>query len=136
MVSHSIDPDIRTYNSLIQAWAYSNEIEKARKAFSIFRRITYADTQSYDRRSYMFLYNSVLQACALTNTTYSIEMSEAITISFDIFIKLEASRNMKPNELIYGTMLKVVGNLLISKDRNKMAISIFLKCKEAGMKNK
>ena len=132
MVAQKIPPDLKIYNVLIQAWAYSNENGKARRAMSIINHIGEGKYHGEDQVFRRVLYNSALQACALTNSTSFDETEEAKSISSDIFSKLEDSQNLKPNEVIYGTMLKTVGNLWSDKDRDYMLRQVFNKCKETG----
>jgi len=129
MTTNCVSPDIVCFNSLIQAWSYSTEPNKARKAKNILDRV--------ERNEHVYtsigLYNSVLQACALsTGSNISPnERSEALSIARSLFAELEKSKTLRPNSLIYGTMLKCC-TLASKETREKLIIDVFVKCRNAG----
>ena len=84
MRKEGIQPDSRIYNTLIQAWAYSQEPRKARKAKLILLDLkNTVGTSSNSNISILAACNSILQACALTSDPR--EKAEAMEIAREIF---------------------------------------------------
>lgn len=138
--SSSLQPNAMLFNSVITCWVKSQNVAKAAKAVEILKLMGKLHVKPT-----VHVYNSALEACARTGTFSSSSSSPqidemknraqqlaALKIAFAIFKLVE--RDELANQVIFATMLKVVGNLLPSSpERNDIASKVFAKAVARGV---
>ena len=134
MINSGVKPDAVCYNSLMTAWAFSKERSKAKEAKKILDLMR-DQFESGDKamKPKAVSYNIILNACAKTAKSDAVGVSEAIQIAFRTYSELQNSRTAKPNEYIYGTLLKVLRDLMpLGDERRDLVKRVFLKCRHEG----
>jgi len=79
-------------------------------------------------------YNAVLNACAFSNSNGGlVESSHAMEMAHAIFKEMEQSDCVKPDQITYGTFLKVCANQLPDcSTRQQLVEVLFKKCIRDG----
>lgn len=128
-----VRPDTHSFSTVINAWARSKNSDKAERAQNLFRemkRLYEAGNESV--RPNVVAYNAVLNACAFTNGDVT-ESNRAVEIGHMILRDLEQSSFGKPDQITYGTFLKVCTNQMADCDaRDKVVEVLFKKCCKDG----
>lgn len=126
-MSHPCD-----YN--IAAWAKSKFADKAPRALALFREMRALHSDGGDDRlkPNVVAYNAVLNACAFTDGD-AFESNKAVEIAQATLKDLEQSRFGKPDQVTYGTFLRMCGNQVPPcESREKLVALIFKKCMKDG----
>ena len=128
-----VRPDAHSFCTVIAAWARSQKAGKADRALNLFRqmkKLYKAGNQSL--RPNVVAYNALMNACAFTNGDIQ-ECNRAVEIAHSVLKELEQSATMNPDQVTYGSFLKVLANQMPDCDsRTKAAEVIFKKCSKAG----
>lgn len=130
-----VSPDTTSFATAINAYARSQSYGKAKHAHAIFLHMKelYDTSGKATLRPNNVVYNSVLNACAFSIGDLE-EQSEAIEIANAMLVGLEKSPHGKPDQVTYGTYLKVINNQMpVSEARDKVIETIFRKCALDGM---
>lgn len=128
-------PDATSFATVINAYARSNTYGKAANAYDIYlyMKEMYDATGITRLRPNNIIYNSVLNACAFTIGDFE-EQSRAMDIANSMLMGLDGSPYGIPDQITYGTYLKVISNQMEpSKARNQIAETVFRKCARDGM---
>jgi hypothetical protein len=130
-----VKPDATSFATAINAYARSLNYGKADAAYNLFLKMN----KMYDLSGSAFLkpnnivYNSVLNACAFTIGDIE-EQCRAIEIANEVFTAMKQSGETKPDEVTYGTYLKVITNQMpVGRQRDKVVQAIFEKASQDGM---
>lgn len=130
-----VSPDATSFATAINAYARSNRYEKAQSAYDIFMYMSglHNRTGKKSLRPNNVVYNSVLNACAFTVGDLD-EQSQAIEIANAMLKGLDESPYGKPDQVTYGTYLKVINNQMPpSEPRDQVVETLFRKCAKDGM---
>lgn len=117
------------------SYARSLNYGKADAAYELYQRMNklYELTGKETLRPNNIVYNSVLNACAFAIGDME-EQYRAIKIASNIFAAMNESKYKDPDEVTYGTYLKVICNQMPQgKQRKKVVQAIFQKAISAGM---
>eukprot|EP00594_Rhizosolenia_setigera_P007941 CAMPEP_0178970960 /NCGR_PEP_ID=MMETSP0789-20121207/19936_1 /TAXON_ID=3005 /ORGANISM="Rhizosolenia setigera, Strain CCMP 1694" /LENGTH=930 /DNA_ID=CAMNT_0020657731 /DNA_START=36 /DNA_END=2825 /DNA_ORIENTATION=- len=140
--SHKI---LTAYNSVIDAWAKSRDIDAAKRANQVLERLERKPNVQPD----IISYSSALNACAKTRGSLK-DKQKAYKLAIKILNRMESTNNsdesgdrkkVKPNSITYNVLIELVGNLMSSKiqtqqkKRTKKLETIFVKCCEDGYLN-
>jgi len=130
-----VSPDATSFATAINAFARSHSFGKAQSAYDLFLHMEdlFRSTGSTKLRPNNIVYNSVLNACA-----YSVgdleEQSHAMEIANAMLVAMNQSPYTKPDQVTYGTYLKVINNQMPPSDaRDQVAEKLFRKCAKDGM---
>lgn len=138
--NHAVRPDVHSVTTVINAFARSNMLKhKAERANNLFRTMK----QSYDStdggvnmnhlRPNVVAVNAVMNACAYTAGD-TIEQNRAMEIAHKRFKDLEESDYGAPDQITYGTFLKVCANQMPDcATRQQIIEVIFQKSTQDGM---
>jgi len=131
----SVSPDATSFATTINAYARSRTFGKAQNAYEIFLHMK----ELYDMTGKQFLrpnnvvYNSVLNACAFSVGDLE-EQSRSIEIANAMLVDINGSPYAKPDQVTYGTYLKVVNNQIpFGESRDRVVETIFRRCARDGM---
>lgn len=130
-----VSPDATTVSTVINAYARSNRYEKAQSSYDLFMHMQelYKITGKKANRPNAVVYNSVLNACAFTVGDLG-EQSQAIEIANAMLKGLAESPYGKPDQVTYGTYLKVVNSQMPESEARARAVhTVFRKCAQDGM---
>lgn len=131
----NVSPDTTSFATAINAYARSHEYGKARQAYDLFLHMKelYDSSGKSTLRPNNVVYNSVLNACAFSVGDLE-DQSQAIEIANAMLVGLEKSPYGKPDQVTYGTYLKVVNNQMpLSEARDQVVDTVFRKCAKDGM---
>lgn len=131
----NVAPDATSYATVINAYARSLNYGKADAAYELYQRMNnlYEHTGNEALKPNNIVYNSVLNACAFAIGDKE-EQCRAIQIASNIFAAMNENKYDDPDEVTYGTYLKVICNQMPQgKPRKKVAQAIFQKAISAGM---
>jgi pentatricopeptide repeat protein len=128
--------DVVCYNALLNAWAWSsNEKEKANRVDDIFQNMIQRSIVNEECKPDVVTLNSILNACAFTETGDETISSNAVKIAvkaYELF-QDESSTFGPPNHVSYGLMLMVFNKLLLPGTlRTDLMKNIFYQCCQAG----
>lgn len=130
-----VSPDTTSFATTINVYARSNMFGKARSAYDLFLHMKelYDTSGKSTLRPNNVVYNSVLNACAFSVGDLE-EQSQAMEIANAMLVGLDESPYGKPDQVTYGTYLKVINNQMPpSEARDKVGDKIFRKCANDGM---
>ncbi|KAL7489053.1 hypothetical protein ACHAW6_014638 [Cyclotella cf. meneghiniana] len=130
-----VSPDATSFATAINAYARSLNYGKADSAYQLFLRMNklYDLSGHESLRPNNIVFNSVLNACAFTIGDMD-EQCRAIEIANAVFTAMRASQHCNPDEVTYGTYLKVIANQMPpGKQRDKVLRAIFEKAAQDGM---
>ena len=116
------------------AWARSSAPGKADRALNLFREMkNLYEAGNKHLRPTVVSFNAVMNACAYTSNTNLQEQNRAIEIAHLMFRELETSKFGEPDQVTYGTFLKVCANQMSDcSSRRQIVESIFKKCCKDG----
>mmetsp|Transcript_27375 Transcript_27375/g.31243 ORF Transcript_27375/g.31243 Transcript_27375/m.31243 type:complete len:611 (-) Transcript_27375:1030-2862(-) len=128
-----VRPDTHSFSTVINAWARSRKNEKAEKALNLFRKMKKLyEAGNKSVRPNVVAYNAVLNACAFTNGDVR-ESNRAVEIAHFVLRDLEQSSFGVPDQITYGTFLKVCTHQMADCDaRDKVVEVVFKKCCKDG----
>jgi len=132
-----VKPDFFSFATVINAWGRSEMSGKADYVLDIFRDMEglFAEGNKSVRPN-VVIFNAVINACAYTFGDNA-EQNRAIEISNLMFKELEVSSYGNPDQVTYGTFLKVCNNQMPSCDtRLRVVTAIFKKCTKDGQVGK
>jgi len=132
--NNDVRPDVVAFATVINAWARSQRFGKADRAYNIFRHMQelYETTGNETVRPNVVIYNSVMNACAFTAGDVA-EQNRAVEIAHASLKDLEVGGDGDPDQITYGTFLKVCLNQMPdSSNRRKVAALIFDNAKRDG----
>ena len=112
------------------AWARSTAHGKADRALNLFREMeSLYEAGNIKLRPTVVSYNAVMNACAYTSNSDLHEQNRAIEIAHKMLRKLENSPYGDPDQVTYGTFLKVCAfQMSDCSSRHQIVDSIFKKC--------
>ena len=120
-------------SSSLLAWARSQQHGKAERAKNLFREMKKLYQAGNEHlRPNVVAYNAVMNACAFTNGDVH-ESNRAVEIAHGVLKDLEQSRFGTPDQVTYGTFLKVCSTQMADCDsRDKVIEMLFKKCCKDG----
>jgi hypothetical protein len=131
----NVSPDATSFATAINAYARSHTYDKARSAYDLFLHMKelYDASGKPTLRPNNVVYNSVLNACAFSIGDLE-EQSQAIEIANAMLVGLDESPYGKPDQVTYGTYLKVINNQMpLTEARHQVVETVFRKCAKDGM---
>eukprot|EP00977_Amphora_coffeiformis_P007292 scaffold1581_cov169-Amphora_coffeaeformis.AAC.28 len=130
----ALRPDVHSFSSVINAWARSSVHGKAERALNLFRKMeSLYKAGNKHLRPTVVSYNAVMNACAYTSNSDLHEQNRAIEIAHRMLRDLEISPYGEPDQITYGTFLKVCANQMPDcSNREQIVESIFKKCCNDG----
>ena len=132
--NNDVRPDVVAFATVINAWARSQRFGKADRVYNIFKHMQelYEATGNEAVRPNVVIYNSVMNACAFTVGDLA-EQNRAVEIAHQMLKELEVGDDGDPDQITYGTFLKVCLNQMPdSSNRRKVAALIFDNAKRDG----
>lgn len=130
-----LSPDTTSFATAINVFARSHAFGKAKSSHELFLHMK----ELYDKsgksalRPNNVVYNSVMNACAFSVGDLE-EQSQALEIANKMLVGLDESPHGKPDQVTYGTYLKVVNNQMPpSEARDQVVDTVFRKCAKDGM---
>ena len=130
-----VSPDATSFATVINAFARSHAFGKAERAYDLFMHMKemYDASGRSTLRPNSVVYNSVLNACAFAVGDFE-EQSQAMEIANSMLVELNESPYGRPDQVTYGTYLKVVNNQMPpSGARDQVVDTVFRKCIKDGM---
>ncbi|KAL9188006.1 hypothetical protein ACHAXT_006384 [Thalassiosira profunda] len=130
-----VSPDATSFATAINAYARSQSFGKAQRAYELFVHMKelYDTSGKTSLRPNNVVYNSVLNACAFSIGDLE-EQSEAIEIANAMLKGLHRSPHGRPDQVTYGTYLKVINNQMPEGHaRDHLVETVFRKCAKEGM---
>jgi len=130
-----LSPDATSFSTAINAYARSQVAGKAQEAYGLFQHMVelYEFTGNRNLRPNAVVYNSVLNACAFTMGEMD-EQNRAMEIASSMFKGLDASPYGKPDQITYGTYLKVIAYQMPDNvARTRIVEAVFRRCARDGM---
>lgn len=130
-----VSPDATSFATAINAFARSQAFGKAQSAHDLFEHMKelYDSSGKSTLRPNNVVYNSVLNACAFSVGDIK-EQSQAMGIASALLIELQKSPYGKPDQVTYGTYMKVINNQMpASETRDQVVDTVFQKCAKDGM---
>lgn len=131
--NEDVKPDATSFSTVINAWARSYNFGKAERALNILRHMKdLYNAGNENVRPNVIIYNAVMNACAYTMGNLS-EQTRAVEIAHAVLKDLEKSAFGKPDQVTYGTFLKVCANQMAESDtRRQIVEAVFRKCCKDG----
>lgn len=128
-----VRPDVHSFCTVINAWARSQQHGKAERALNLFREMKQLhEAGNKHLRPNTVAANAVMNACAYTSGDVH-EQNRAVEIAHTILKELEQSPYGKPDQVTYGTFLKVCANQMPDcSTRNQVISVVFKKCQKTG----
>lgn len=130
-----VSPDATSFATAINAFARSHAFGKAQSSYELFlhmKELHEASGKSTLRPNNI-VYNSVLNACAFSIGDLE-EQSQAIEIANAMLVGLDESPYGRPDQVTYGTYLKVINNQMPPTNARDQAVAtVFRKCAKEGM---
>uniref|UniRef100_A0A7R9ZTR2 Pentacotripeptide-repeat region of PRORP domain-containing protein n=1 Tax=Pseudo-nitzschia arenysensis TaxID=697910 RepID=A0A7R9ZTR2_9STRA len=136
--NNAVRPDVHSVTTVINAFARSNNLQdKAERANNLFRAMkqTYeaTDGSMIHLRPNLVTVNAVMNACAYTTGDIH-EQNRAMEIAHERLKHLEDSDYGSPDQITYGTFLKVCANQMPDcATRQQIMEVIFQKSTRDGM---
>jgi len=132
-----VRPDVHSYTTVINAFARSDQLkDKAERANNLFRTMkqTYETEGKMNHlRPNVVAVNAVMNACAFTSGDIP-EQNRAMEIAHKRLNDLEDSDYGSPDQITYGTFLKVCANQMPDcSSRQQLVEVIFQKSVQDGM---
>ena len=132
--NNDVRPDVVAFATVINAWARSQRFGKADRVYHIYKHMQelFESTGNEAARPNVVIYNSVMNACAFTVGDLA-EQNRAVEIAHRMLKELEVGDDGDPDQITYGTFLKVCLNQMPdSNNRRKVAALIFDNAKRDG----
>ena len=119
--------------NLFSAWSRSHRHGKAERAQNLFREMRKLFQAGNEHlRPNVVAYNAVMNACAFTKGDVH-ESNRAVEIAHAVLRDLEQSTFGNPDQVTYGTFLKVCATQMADCDsRDKVVDMLFKKCCKDG----
>lgn len=119
--------------SIFTAWARSQQPGKAERANNLFRAMVQAyESGNTSLRPNVIAVNAVMNACAYTSGDVMAQ-NRAMEIAHKRFKDLESSKYGTPDQVTYGTFLKVCANQMPDCSTRQQIIEVvFKKCVRDG----
>jgi len=135
--NNDVKPDLFSFATVINAWGRSNESGKADRILEIFNYMEkWYKKGNESVRPNVVIFNAAINACAYTIGDIA-EQRRATEITNTLFKKLEQSSYGHPDQVTYGTFLKVCHQQMPSDDiRDQLINIIFKKCAKDGQVGK
>jgi len=132
MIEEGVAPDVTSYSTVVHAWARSHNFGKAEHALKVLDRMS----EATDCRPNVIVLNSVMNACAFTRDN-ELEGGRALDIAHTMFRRLEDGYGLRPDDVTYGTYLKVCANHMPPDDddgdlRGRVVNVVLKRCKADG----
>ncbi|KAL7472126.1 hypothetical protein ACHAXS_012456 [Conticribra weissflogii] len=130
-----VAPDSTSFATAINAYARSYVPGKAESAFKLFQHMKelYDATGRESLKPNNVVFNSVLNACAFSMGDLE-DQSKAMEIASSMLVELGESPYGCPDQVTYGTYLKVIANQMpASNARSQIVQAVFKKCARSGM---
>lgn len=132
-----LNVDVVCFNAVLNAWGWSSEPGKARRANEIFQKMLrlFKTGENIDAKPDLITLNSLLNACAFSNVHDKEESSEAVDIAIKAFEMFQSESPVYgiPNHLTYGSMLMIFNKLLPQSIlRDDLMKNVFYQCCEKG----
>jgi hypothetical protein len=128
-------PTAHTFTSVISAWANSAEEDKASKALRTLRRMQrmHASGKYLDLKPNVYVYNSVLNACASSAGGHPETVESAFKVACGLFDELCKSEEFQPSDVTYSLFLRVCKQLMSEGAlQRKMIEAVFRRCCRHG----
>lgn len=136
--NNAVRPDVHSVTTVINAFARSNQLkDKAERANNLFRTMQHTYDATDEKMPYMrpnvVAVNAVMNACAYTNGDI-LEQNRAMEIAHNRLKDLEDSNYGIPDQITYGTFLKVCANQMPDcATRQQIMEVLFQKSARDGM---
>jgi hypothetical protein len=129
-----LQPDIHSYSTVVNAWARSVAYGKAERAQEIYKHMMdLFRAGNMQVRPNIVIYNALLNACAYTVGSDVQEQTRAIEIASETFREIEQSPFCHPDQVTYGTFLKVCATQMPEGEAKERAVeAVFKKCCKEG----
>lgn len=131
-----VQPDAHSFCTVINALARSQRSGKAERAHNLFREMkTLYQAGNSRLKPNVVAANAVMNACAFTMTDGVQEQNRAMEIAHATLreMKTDPQFPIQPDQVTYGTLLKVCGNLMPAcSSRQKLAEALFQKACQDG----
>ncbi len=109
------------------AWARSQQPGKAERANNLFRAMVQAyEDGNASLKPNVIAVNAVMNACAYTSGDVMAQ-NRAMEIAHKLFKDLESSKYGSPDQVTYGTFLKVCANQMPDCSTRQQIIDVILK---------
>jgi hypothetical protein len=130
-------PDVVCYDALINAFGWSSEKGKGRKAYEIFQKMLdlFKSGSNLSCKPDMITCNSVLNAAAYEEANNEAERTELMDIVVNTFESFQsaAPKFGWPNHITYATLLMAIAKHTDDSDkRYDLAETTFWQCAESG----
>lgn len=132
-----LQPDTVCYNAVINAWGWSGDRGKSRKAYNIFRRMQemFESGENVNARPDVVTYNSLLNACAFETSDSDDDRAATMKIAVQSFEAFQASAPNCgwPNHYTFSNMLLAIARQMpMNAKRENLAEATFWQCCKAG----
>jgi hypothetical protein len=129
--------DVVCFNAVLNAWGWSSEPGKARRANKIYQKMQnlYESGENRDAKPDLITLNSLLNACAFSNAVDEEESAEAVNIAVKAYEKYQSEAPLYgiPNHLTYGNMLMIFNKMLPNNElQDELMRNLFYSCCEKG----
>mmetsp|Transcript_12414 Transcript_12414/g.28733 ORF Transcript_12414/g.28733 Transcript_12414/m.28733 type:complete len:469 (-) Transcript_12414:165-1571(-) len=130
-----LTPNIHCYAAAIHAWRFSDERNRARRAYEIFQNVRRRAMEDNDPNLLpnVVTCTAVINACAYPR--HHSERKDALEIARLVWDELEYCDYGKPNFMTYAAFLGVIATTLHPNDprRDEMACRTFRRCCNYGL---
>ena len=114
------------------AWARSQQPRKAERAYNLLREMTRLyEAGNKHVRPNVIAYNAVMNACAFTSNDV-VEQGRAMEIAHATMREMDESPYAAPDQITYGTFLRLCAHLPDCSTRQKVTEVLFRKCVKEG----
>lgn len=116
-----------------KAWARSQQQNKAERALNLMKEMIAMHKAGDEKvRPNVVVANAVMNACAYTTGEVH-ERNRAVEIAHKVYKSMESGEYGKPDQITYGTFLKVCANQMPEcSTREQIVEMIFQKCVKDG----
>jgi len=130
---NSVQPNARTYTSVINAWARSRDPTKPQRALKILKKmIDLSKGGDESATPTVYSYNAAIDACARCQGTGE-QQVQALKIAFAINKALIAADGVEPNGSTFGNLIRCAQYLIPAGDeRNSVCKAVFQSAIKAG----
>ncbi|CAB9519362.1 Pentatricopeptide repeat-containing protein [Seminavis robusta] len=129
----SVAPDVHSFSTVINAWARSQKEHKADRALNLLKEMKQLYRQGNENlKPNVVVANAVMNACAYTMGEVP-ERNRALEIAHKVLKDLELGEYGNPDQVTYGTFLKVCANQMPEcSTRDQIVDMVFQKCSRDG----
>ena len=122
------------FDSLCLAWARSGKAMKAERAYKLYQDMKKLyEAGNKHVRPNVVAANAVMNACAYTSGGDTRQQNRAVEIAHAVLKDLENSPHENPDQVTYGTFLKVCANQMPDTGTRQQVIEVvFKKCCRDG----